>query len=162
MIKEKTASENKDLHSLCAINQENMNHLKFLYTMKGILFRRKNKEMFTAGEYIPVHVTGTRKNNVVAFICKHGKNISITAAGRFFSEWNIDETYTLNPDFWGNTELILPKDMEFPSDLKDVITSDVIGIKMKDQTAVIRVSDLFQTTCACILTNVWDENNDVS
>lgn len=162
MIKGKTASKNSDLHSLCAINQENMNHLKFLYTMKGILFRRKNKEMFTAGEYIPVHVTGTRENNVVAFICKYGKNISITAAGRFFSDWNIDETYTYNPDFWGNTELILPKGMEFPSDLKDVITSDVIGIKMKDQTAVIRVSDLFQTTCACILTNTGDENNEVS
>ena len=67
MIDEKIAADNSALKTACSVNQENMEHLKFLYTVKGLTFRRKNKEIFTAGEYQPVestHLIGEKLSNV--------------------------------------------------------------------------------------------------
>lgn len=156
-IKE-NSSENSSLFSVFNKDPENLKYLKFLYTMKGLLFRRRNKDMFVSGEYIPVEVTGSKKNNVVAFIRKYDKGIALIAAGRFFTEWNINyDNHQFDPGFWAGTALLLPEDLELPSSLKDIVTSNNIEIVRKDQKSIIQLSELFRDTSACILTNGEDK-----
>lgn len=140
--------------SMSSVNQENMRHLKILYTMKSLIFRRKHKEVFTSGEYIPLEVKGAREHNVIAFICKHGKDISLTASGRYYTEWGLNEKIELGPQFWADTEIVLPNGLELPFGLIDVITSETINLTSRDQLLVIKIADIFNNTCARIMTNV--------
>ncbi len=127
---------------------------KFDYTMKGLFFRRKYKELFVGGEYIPVEVTGARKNNVVAFIRRHGKHIALLAALRFFADFNIREDFILRPDFWQDTGLLIPKGIELPLKLRDVLHEEIIPVKSSQDDTPIKASDLFYNHCARILTDL--------
>jgi maltooligosyltrehalose synthase len=133
-----------------------MERSKFLYTWTGLRFRRRHKELFVGGEYLPVAVRGNRERNVVAFIRKRGKKIALVAAGRFFTQWPAGKSLKIQSDFWGNTELVLPEDPEFPARLRDIVTSGAVDIVKRKQYSSIRASDIFRRACACIFTNEED------
>ncbi len=154
MIKGKTSPE--DLMSACELNAMNMAHLKFLYTMKGLLFRRRHKELFVSGEYIPVVTAGRRENNIVAFICRHGSDFALTAGGRLFAEWHTDENYKFDPGFWEDTRLLLPEGLDIQSGLRNVISSETVSVVKTGKTDTIKASEIFKNTCACILTNTGE------
>ncbi|MBU1398826.1 MAG: malto-oligosyltrehalose synthase [Proteobacteria bacterium] len=132
---------------------DNFERLKFLYTWMGLQFRRQHKELFVGGEYLPMEVKGKRERNVVAFIRRRGKKIALIVAGRFFTQWPVGKASEPSSDFWKGTELIWPKDLEFPAKLRDIMTSDTIDIVRRKQSSAIKVSDLFRQTCACLLIN---------
>ena len=132
----------------------NMEQLKFINTWKGLRFRRQHKEMFVGGEYVPVAVKGKKELNVVAFIRRRGRDIALVMAGRFFTHWPIEAELNLSPDFWENTEIIWPEDVELPARLWDVAASETIEIVPRKQSYALKVSDLFRQTCACLLTNI--------
>lgn len=132
---------------------ENMERLKFLYTLMGLRFRRQHKDLFIGGEYLPVEVKGKREKNIVSFIRKRGKTIAIIVAGRFFTQWPVGQNWKHQPDFWENTELIWPNDLEFPTKLRNIVTSDTIDVVHYGQSSAIRVSDLLGQAGMCLLTN---------
>lgn len=132
---------------------ENIERLKFLYTWAGLRFRRQHKELFVGGEYLPVEVRGKREKNIVSFIRRRGEKIALVVAGRFFTQWPFGNALKLSSDFWDNTELIWPKDLDLPAKLRDIVTSDTIDIVHQKQSSAIRVSDLLRQACACLLTN---------
>jgi (1->4)-alpha-D-glucan 1-alpha-D-glucosylmutase len=141
----------------CGLIPENAQRLKLFYTWTLLRFRRRHKELFVGGEYLPVEVRGRRARNVVAFIRKRGKKIALLAAGRFFTQWPIGKSSKFSADFWENTELIWPKGLELPATLRDVATSDIVESVKRRQGSAIRASDLFRQACACLLTNAEAE-----
>ncbi|MBU2034855.1 MAG: malto-oligosyltrehalose synthase, partial [Candidatus Omnitrophica bacterium] len=132
---------------------ENIERLKFLYTCMGLRFRSQYKELFVGGEYLPVEAKGKREENIVSFIRRRGNRIALVAAGRFFTQSLAGKTLKIQSDFWENTELVWPKNLEIPAKLRDIVTSGAIDIVRRKQDSVIKASDLFRQACACILTN---------
>ncbi len=132
---------------------ENLEKLKLIYTWKALRFRRQNKELFAGGEYIPVEVKGDKERYIVAFIRKRGKKMALAAAVRFFASCLPNAQISFSPDFWKDTELVLPKDLEFPEKLRDVVFADSIDIVRRDKDAVIKAADLFKRASARLLTN---------
>nr|MBU1328676.1 malto-oligosyltrehalose synthase [Candidatus Omnitrophota bacterium] len=153
-IKKKTGSKGFGKFMVRSSGEEDLEELKLFYTWKGLCFRRQHKDLFVDGEYIPVEIVGPRENNVVAFIRKRGKQLALVVAGRFFTGWPMDKSANEDSYFWNNTELIWPEGLEVPKRLRDVIISQMVDVVSSKQTAVIKVSDLFQKSCAAILTNI--------
>ncbi|MBN2143179.1 MAG: malto-oligosyltrehalose synthase [Candidatus Aureabacteria bacterium] len=151
-IRKKDDENRVDQMSFGAVTPDNMKHLKFYYTMKGLLFRRKHKDLFVGGEYIPVDVKGPKRENIIAFIRKYGKDLVLLAALRFFSELLPDESDIINSQILSGTELIWPKNIESKHGLRDIIRENIITTESKGEDTVIRASDLFQSTCVCMLT----------
>jgi len=147
---ESGASENL---SACGFTLEDLERLKLIYTWKTLIFRRQNKELFVGGEYIPVEIKGDHERNVVAFIRKRGKKIALAVAARFFTPCLSNTKKSLSPDFWKNTEIVWPKDLEPPEKLRDVVFDNRIDITKQTQNATIRITDLFKHAFACLLTN---------
>lgn len=137
----------------CGFTSENLARLKIIYIWKTLTFRRQNKELFIGGEYIPIEVKGNKARNIVAFIRKRGKKIALAVAVRFFSSCLPNAEMSFSPDFWENTEIVWPKDLELPDKLKDVVFADSIYIVKGDQEATIKIADLFKHACARLLTN---------
>jgi (1->4)-alpha-D-glucan 1-alpha-D-glucosylmutase len=133
---------------------ENISSLKLFYTWGGLRFRRQYKELFVGGEYLPVEIRGKRDKNVVSFIRKYGDKIALLVAGRFFSQWPLGNVSDLGQDFWGNTELVWPKDVAFPEKLKDVVTGEIIDTSKYKQISVIGIADILQRSCGCLFTNI--------
>lgn len=65
--------------------------LKREVTKKALTFRRKHKELFLSGEYIPLKTP----ENIIAFERRRGKEVVIIAVKRFFSDPKINGTLSL-------------------------------------------------------------------
>jgi (1->4)-alpha-D-glucan 1-alpha-D-glucosylmutase len=82
--------------------------LKMWVTSRALNFRRKHKDLFQKGSYLPLRVRRGREEHVVAFARRHSGNAAITVVPRL--------SYTLmkgkeEPPIgavWGDSELALP------------------------------------------------------
>ncbi|EKD28298.1 MAG: hypothetical protein ACD_79C00349G0001 [uncultured bacterium] len=137
---------------------DNIENLKFYYTMQGLLFRRRNKDLFIGGEYIPVEVKGPGENNIIAFIRRHGDDIALIVALRLFANLITEKDFKMKSSIWKNTELILSKEISNISNLQNIFNNNVIPVESKNENLIIKTSDLFINTCVCILTNITKKN----
>ncbi|HLK92282.1 MAG TPA: malto-oligosyltrehalose synthase [Polyangia bacterium] len=79
--------------------------LKLLVTMRTLAHRRRHRELYRAGAYVPLAVEGPRARHVVAFarIGLDGR-AALTVTGRFFAAFAARPA----PDFWADTRVVLP------------------------------------------------------
>lgn len=81
--------------------------IKLYITWKALNFRKAHKELFLAGEYIPMEVEGRRKENVCAFM-KTGQGKSfVSAAPRFFANLIKPGELPLGEKVWEDTRVLL-------------------------------------------------------
>ncbi len=106
---------------------------KMLLTAKALNFRRKNKELFLEGDYIPLK----SPENVIAFMRKWKDQQAIVLAGRFFCEGLIEGL------------LELPKDVK-PQPYQDLFT----GKKFLPHKKGIELADVFEKYPCAILVQI--------
>ncbi len=71
--------------------------------------RQEQPQLFHAGGYIPLQVSGSRAAHVVAFARHHAKQVLLTVVPRLLTQL-IDETQDpLGESIWQNTEIHLPR-----------------------------------------------------
>ncbi len=90
--------------------------IKQYMVTRVLRFRKTRPDLFAAGSYVSLTVTGRRKDNVVAFMRSHGETRIIIVVPRLIHgglQQNdvIDGTASLRftPDFWGDTAIELPE-----------------------------------------------------
>jgi (1->4)-alpha-D-glucan 1-alpha-D-glucosylmutase len=97
--------------------------IKLWTTATLLACRRRERELFARGSYLPIQVEGARRENVVAFARRWQQRVAVTVVGRFFT--------TLPEGFvgqaWGDTSLVIPPELTL-DDLTDALTGEVVGI----------------------------------
>ncbi len=73
--------------------------IKMLMVSKGLELRRRNPELFLAGDYVPLETRGKYGSRVVSFLRRRDGKTALAATGRFFSDFDGD---------WGDTAIVLP------------------------------------------------------
>lgn len=122
--------------------------VKLYLTYKALHFRRANRELFTAGEYLPVEVTKPRDEHACAFARRLGDRWVLVAVPRLLvrlqeagqailTEAATNRLPVLKPPLgeaaWGETTLILPENS--PDRWHNVLTGEVLAAALPAGTA---------------------------
>lgn len=114
-------------------------NLKLWVTARALQTRRKYKELFLTGEYLPVTVQKEGREHIVVFMRKGIHSCALIAAGRFFTQLPA----LLGNEGWGDTTLVLPKKIKI-KELFDIFTEKSIPLPSKGENTTLLASDLFQ------------------
>lgn len=75
-------------------------------------FRQSHQQLFTEGGYLPLAVTGARRDHVVAFAREHAGLFAITVVPRLLHTKIDPKTLCAPAEFWADTELVLPEGLD--------------------------------------------------
>jgi len=82
--------------------------LKLFFTMRGLALRHEFAETFEKGRYIPLAVTGTYAQKVIAFARCWQSNCVVTVAPRFFADLKTEGSLPCGKNAWKDTIIQLP------------------------------------------------------
>ncbi len=82
--------------------------VKLYLTYKALKIRQSSRELFAAGDYLPLEVSGPAGEHVVAFARQREEQWVIAAAGRFFAGLTTPAQPPVGEAVWHNTRLLLP------------------------------------------------------
>ncbi|MBB3643989.1 (1-_4)-alpha-D-glucan 1-alpha-D-glucosylmutase [Rhizobium sp. BK619] len=74
----------------------------------GLQLRQRNPALFAKGDYLPLKVTGSRREHVLAFARVHKDNFAIVAAPRLMFGWLDPGVLFAGPEFWEDTAIAVP------------------------------------------------------
>jgi (1->4)-alpha-D-glucan 1-alpha-D-glucosylmutase len=115
--------------------------IKLFLTSRALAYRIANRDLFASGSYHPLEVSGTRKPNVLAFARRHGQQVVLAIAGRFFLRMGTGGELPVRGDVWANTALLLPRQVQ-ASSYRDVLTDRLVTTDRGDKLG-IPLSEIF-------------------
>jgi (1->4)-alpha-D-glucan 1-alpha-D-glucosylmutase len=129
LLDELKAAEQRDLSALVADLVEHWEdgRIKMYLTWKAARFRREQKQLFEAGEYLPLFVKGKAETNVCAFARNERTQWALSVAPRFFTRLVEPNQPPLGREVWGSSSLLLPPGA--PSIWKNVLTGKDVKVK---------------------------------
>ncbi|MBB2750308.1 UNVERIFIED_ORG: (1-_4)-alpha-D-glucan 1-alpha-D-glucosylmutase [Rhizobium aethiopicum] len=74
----------------------------------GLQLRQRQPALFARGDYLPLKVTGGRREHVLAFARVHKDNFAIVAAPRLMFGWLDPGVLFAGPEFWEDTAIAVP------------------------------------------------------
>ncbi len=124
--------------------------IKLYLTSRALGYRRSNRELFAAGDYLPLEASGPRKDHVVAFARKHDGRLAIAVAGRFFLKLSPAGDLSSSHGVWADTVLNLPKSVH-AEHYRDVLTDRTIRFESRGGRRVIPMAELFSPGLPAVL-----------
>jgi (1->4)-alpha-D-glucan 1-alpha-D-glucosylmutase len=116
--------------------------LKLLVTWRLLSFRRRNRELFQAGDYVPLEAHGERAGNVCAFARGLGRVRLIVAVPRLCAALPRPAgPFPLGQAAWGDTVLRCPEADE--DVLCDVVTGRRLSLSRRGGAVELAAADLF-------------------
>ncbi|MEL6468883.1 MAG: malto-oligosyltrehalose synthase [Cyanobacteria bacterium J06623_4] len=88
--------------------------IKLFLTMRGLALRHHYQDLFATGSYVPLTVTGTHAECVIAFARMQGKQTVIAIAPRFFTSLSAADTLPCGTAIWQDTAVTLPSQSQAP------------------------------------------------
>jgi len=79
--------------------------IKLFLTAEGLAARSQNLDIFQSGDYLPVRVTGTCADHVVAFARRVGSRYALTVVPRFPTVLSDPGRFPLGDTVWQDTQL---------------------------------------------------------
>ncbi|UWU18793.1 malto-oligosyltrehalose synthase (plasmid) [Rhizobium sullae] len=74
----------------------------------GLHFRKRQPELFAKGAYVPLKVSGSRKDHVVAFARELNGTYAMTVVPRLMLGWLDPGVLFAGPEFWNDTMIQVP------------------------------------------------------
>lgn len=103
-----------------------------------LALRQDRPELFSRGNYQPLAVSGSRRNNIVAFARHDGTQFSITVAPRLLSRHVDPKALKTAPGFWAGTRIDLPRSVA--GRRRDLLShSGIVQGRTIDLDALLRV-----------------------
>src|SRR5206468_1344318 len=115
--------------------------IKMYLTWKLLNFRRFQRDLFLDGEYVPLHVTGSRQNHVIAFVRRLRDQWCVVAVPRLMAKLSRAGSPPLGEKVWQDTMIEAPSDM--PAQFRHVLTNEELSLPLK-------ASKLFATLPVCL------------
>ncbi len=78
----------------------------------GLHLRQRQPELFAKGAYLPLEVSGSRKDHVVAFARQLNGTYAITVIPRLMFGWLDPGVLFAGPEFWNNTAIKVPASLQ--------------------------------------------------
>ncbi|MCU1285478.1 MAG: maltooligosyl trehalose synthase [Acidobacteriales bacterium] len=101
--------------------------VKLYINTRALQFRRENPELFRLAPYIPIEVTGDKRDHVVAFARTSPPNqMAIVAAPLFAHTLMKGRIAPPTGDVWADTELSLPENA--PDSFENVLTGEILNV----------------------------------
>jgi len=111
--------------------------IKLFLIYRLLQARRRHRNIFTLGSYVPLSVTGKKLDNVIAFARYSGKAWAIAAAIRFPVKLMKSGRYVAGHAAWADTSILLPADA--PPIWSDAVTGAAISA-----SGTLPVAELFR------------------
>ncbi|HSB61994.1 MAG TPA: malto-oligosyltrehalose synthase, partial [Vicinamibacteria bacterium] len=112
--------------------------LKLFVTSRALRFRRALRELFAAGDYVPLHAVGVRQREVVAFARTVPGSSVVVAAARFLTRL---PDPPIGASAWGDTALALaePRGRVF----RDAFTGRDVRVARSERGDELPLADAF-------------------
>ncbi len=81
--------------------------IKLYVTMQSLRCRREHPRLFSSGEYLPLEVTGARRDNVFAFARRQAEEIALVVVPRLFTQLAKEPFALPSASAWGDTSISL-------------------------------------------------------
>jgi (1->4)-alpha-D-glucan 1-alpha-D-glucosylmutase len=109
------------------MQQHEDGRIKMYLMQRALNFRRAQDELFVAGDYQPLQVTGSRKSHAIAFSRTMGNKSVLVATGRFFSRLGPPDRLPIGRDAWNDTAIVMEKKLKFCR-YRNVFTGEVLKV----------------------------------
>jgi (1->4)-alpha-D-glucan 1-alpha-D-glucosylmutase len=119
----------------------NDGRIKMFVMMRALAARRQRADVF-AGEYLPLTVTGARRESLFAFARQHENQYAITCVPRLLVSVMPDANEPPLGDVWLDTRVELCPGS--PASFRDVLSDATVSVEHADGAPAIRVADLFR------------------
>ena len=98
--------------------------------------RAAHAELYANGDYVPLTISGMRKDNVFAFVRSHGDQAIVAVVPRLILGSIADDRPWPNADFWADTSI------ELPAGLRSRPLAGVLDGTSRDPTERLVVAEL--------------------
>ncbi|HUZ47436.1 MAG TPA: malto-oligosyltrehalose synthase [Terriglobia bacterium] len=113
-----------------------------LYVIRRVLkFREANKELFSAGKYIPLFTRARKREDVLAFARRRRNTLAIIATPRLFTRIADKGETPMGRAAWGRGKLVLPED--FPREWRNVLTGEALSVDRRGGEKAFPMAKLF-------------------
>lgn len=85
--------------------------IKMFVTHRALTVRRRQRAVFSHGEYIPLEVSGHHADRVVAFARVYEDDVVVTVVGRWFSALGAAEAPPVGEQVWKDTTVTLSAEL---------------------------------------------------
>ena len=100
--------------------------IKLFLIYRALKARRRHREIFREGAYVPLESAGRFTSHVIAFARRFHQQLAIVIAPRFLSHLVQDGAFPLGKQVWQDTEVIMPDSALV--EWRNVITSEVLSV----------------------------------
>ncbi|WP_129124992.1 malto-oligosyltrehalose synthase [Geomonas oryzae] len=123
---------------------------KLFLIYRVLNYRLEHKELFDAGEYLPLEAKGERARHLCAFARKAGGGVVIVAAARLVATLMPEEgSSPLGEAVWQDTLLLLPEGIG--GQLRNVVNDAVVDVVLHEGQSVIPLAALFGEVSVALL-----------
>ncbi|HNT43149.1 MAG TPA: malto-oligosyltrehalose synthase [Syntrophorhabdaceae bacterium] len=123
--------------------------IKLYITYKALGLRRKMREVFEKGEYIPLEAAGTRSEHVIAFARRFLNTMIIVVVPRFVAKVLSSPGMTFE-DMWEDTMVIVPESSEGAT-FRNVLTGEELARTRRQGLSGLACSGLFRNLPVALL-----------
>ena len=117
--------------------------------VSALKFRHEHRELFEAGDYIPLAVEGPFAEHVCAFARRTTADMAIIAAPRLY--WTLLKGKTEPPlgKIWSDTQIILPDTSR--REFRNVFTNSVVRMQASNEKSVLMVTEVLESCPVALL-----------
>jgi (1->4)-alpha-D-glucan 1-alpha-D-glucosylmutase len=119
--------------------------IKLWVTRAALRFRADDPELFARGSYVPLEASGPRRDHVVAFARRHGRDWSVTVVPRLVAAMTARGRLPVGPS-WRDTTIGLPA--RAPARFGNVLSGNVVEAR----DGVLRVDTALRALPLAVLT----------
>jgi (1->4)-alpha-D-glucan 1-alpha-D-glucosylmutase len=114
-----------------------------MYTLLQALYcRREHSDLFTTGEYIPVHASGDRDEHICAFLRRHEGQAALVVVPRLLSRICGASELPLGHAVWQEASLFVPA-LDAPTHWRNVFTAEVLSPGDNGQKGRLPLAEVF-------------------
>jgi (1->4)-alpha-D-glucan 1-alpha-D-glucosylmutase len=127
--------------------------IKLFLTYKALNFRKKWRDLFLSGEYLPLQTSGGNKDHVLAFARKREESWAVTAVPRLVTRLSPQGEFPLGQNAWGTRSgIFLPEGA--PQRWRNVLTGEELHIPKGSSRKALSLHAVFRHFPVALLANV--------
>ena len=124
--------------------------IKLYVTHKALTFRKQNRDLFEAGEYLPLDVVGNRADHVCSLARRIGRKRLIAAVPRFLMRLTSGKTPPLGVGIWEDTAIVIPF-ADAGAKYYNIFTGETVTAEERDATTVLPLAAVCNTFPVALL-----------
>jgi (1->4)-alpha-D-glucan 1-alpha-D-glucosylmutase len=125
--------------------------LKLLVGSRALAERRRRRELFEQGDYVPLEVLGVRASHVLAFARTTPAGVAVTIAGRLFCGVHASTRRPIGREIWQDTRVVLPDGLARTRKYRDVLSHTDVSVDEQFHVPTLPVADAFSILPAALL-----------